>query len=315
MNANAVTKGWESAGGPSFRDPTVINARAGDFLFSVDAIGQPGVSWRVDGRWVSGAMLGGVLTSDVVPAVADAGRDQIELFGVGIDGALWWRPLVNPYAEVPWASLGGTILSKPAAIQVGDATYVFGVGLDRALWYQRVTADGASGWLSLGGVVLEDPAVLLDGGRVHVLVMGQDGALWARTLEGSAWSPWMSRGGLLTSSPTTIGGAGGGDVFVVGIDSAVWYRHVTAGRWDEWTSLGGLTTDSIGAARVLSGPAVVVQGLDRAIWIRRMVTGGWRSWERLDGWFLHGSPTIDGYEVFAREPSFNVIRATRVPFP
>ena len=168
--------------------------------------------------------MGGLLTSPVVPAEPDPQRSDVEVFGVGIDGAMWYSNLTSG-----WHPLGGVVTSAPAAAQLGTRTFVFAVGWDRALYYQELSGGVPSGWQALGGQIVSDPAVIVDGGILHVVGVGLDGALGPRQLAGAAWSDWQTLGGLVTSAPTAISRSSG-HVFAIGIDRAVWYRHVSGGQ-------------------------------------------------------------------------------------
>ena len=83
----------------------------------------------------------GVITSNPF-AVNDTSTNRIHTFVQGSDSALWenvfstspWSPSGNQ-----WHSLGGSILSTPAAAPIGSYTQTFVIGTDHALWQNTHT--------------------------------------------------------------------------------------------------------------------------------------------------------------------------------
>jgi hypothetical protein len=102
-----------------------------------------------------------------------------------------------------WTSLGGNVVSAPAAAVGADGRLrVFARRLDGTIWSRSFTNGAWSGWSSLGGATSGDPAAATDGtGRVYVVATGAGGSPWYRTLQGNQWLPWTSADG---------GHAGGG---------------------------------------------------------------------------------------------------------
>ena len=96
--------------------------------------------------------MGGLFTSPVVPAERDPQRSDVEVFGVGLDGAVWYSNLT-----FGWRSLGGVVTSAPAAAQLGNRTFVFAVGWDGGLYYLELSGGVPSGWQALGGQIFSDP--------------------------------------------------------------------------------------------------------------------------------------------------------------
>ena len=268
---------WYAVGGPYGSDPTSVHTPSAEFLFAVDPARQPWLHQRFGGQWSGSIAMGGLLTSPVVPAVPDPQRADVEVFGVGVDGAVWYSNLT-----FGWLSLGGLVTSAPAAAQLGDRTFVFAVGWDRALYYQELRGGVPLGWQALGGQIFSDPTVIVDGGNLHVVGVGSDGALWTQQLSGSTWSGWQTLGGLVTSAPTAISRPSG-HVFAIGVDRAVWYRQVSGGQWGGWTTLGGISTSEVALAQSRDGMMAFVVGVDGAMYHRMLTGGGWTWWASLGG--------------------------------
>jgi hypothetical protein len=268
---------WYTVGGPYNSDPTSVHTPAAEFLFAVDAARRPFLHQRTGGQWSGPIAMGGLITSPVVPAQPDPRRSDVEVFGVGIDRAMWYSNLTSG-----WHSLGGIVTSAPAAAQLGGRTFVFAVGWDRALYYQEIRGGVPSGWQGLGGQIVSDPAVIVDGEILHVVGTGIDGALWTRQLSGSTWSWWQTLGGLVTSNPTAISRPSG-HVFAIGIDRAVWYRAVSGGQWSGWTTLGGIARSEVALTDSREGMLAFVVGVDGAIYHRLLTGGGWTWWASLGG--------------------------------
>ena len=145
------------------------------------------------------------------------------MFVRGTDNALWHRWFDGNWSG--WESLGGVLMSDPAAVSWGpNRIDVFVRGTDNALWHRWFDGDW-SGWESLGGVLTSGPAVASWGSnRLDVFVRGTDNALWHRWFDGN-WSGWESLGGVLMSDPAAVSwGPNRIDVFVRGTGNALWHK-------------------------------------------------------------------------------------------
>ena len=178
---------WVPVGGPYVGDPAVITTdgpsplqQPSDVAFAVSPSGQPVFHERLAGGWSTATPLGGLLASDVAPAqtLGGPGPVDFEVFGIGVDGALWYRT-----RTAGWQSLGGAFNSEPTAVTFDGDTYVFAVGIDDALWYRTP----GTGWATLGGLITSDLGVTTDGNSLYVSGIGGDGALWTRRLTGTTW--------------------------------------------------------------------------------------------------------------------------------
>ena len=206
--------------------------------------------------------LGGRMASNPA-AVTHA--DTVNVFAVGLDGAMWTQQLIGA-SWSGWMSLGGIVISDLAVVSTSSGLFVFGIGADTAVWYQQLTDVGWSGWQSLGGIATSLPSVAADTNGVHVFARGGDYGLWYRTLAGGSWGPWIPRGGILISPPEVVASPSGLLAFAVGTDLGVWYQRFSGGSWTAWTTLGGVVASFPAAASHESGVHVFAVGTDGALW-------------------------------------------------
>ncbi len=158
-----------------------------------------GTSW---GAWIS---LGGGFMSG--PAAASWQEDQMLVFAIGLDGALWNKQWING-AWSDWASLGSpgvALNSTPAAVSRSPGKVdVFARGADGAIW-QRSHDSVWNPWVSLGGGFNSGPAVAAwHSSKLVLCATGMDNRPWFSEWNGTAWSPWAGRDGSLTSAPAMI---------------------------------------------------------------------------------------------------------------
>jgi hypothetical protein len=193
------------------------------------------------------------------------------------------------FPTVGWASLGGTLTSKPAvAAWSSNRLDVFVRGTDGQLWHKFWNGTGWSLWEPLGGRLYPGtgPAVASWGpGRLDVFAEGTDRQLYHRWYTSSGWSAWEPLGGVLTSGPAAASpGPGQVDVVVAGTDHGVWLTSFSAGRWTPWHSLGGQTTGDPAIAPFGGGRLdVFVDGTDGQLWHSFFVPGVFWGWESLGG--------------------------------
>ena len=288
--SSAVALGWSPLAGV-YSDATPRVLSNGNLLVQIADDGAPYVHVRTNGVWSGPLAAGGQFKSTVTPAAAlnQAQPATTELFGVGLDDAMWYRT-----GSTGWQSLGGGFISSPEAVVFGGVTYVFGIGRDNAVWYRTL----GSGWISLGGYATSDVAMTTDGSSLHLLVHGGDGALWTRQLAGSTWLPWQYLGGVIVSYPSTAFLSNAGYVFVIGADNALWYQRVQAGSWSGWQGLGGIALSAPAAAQDPNGGIdVFMVGADLAMYSRRLTASGWSPWQGLGGGF-RSAPGASATQVF-----------------
>ena len=157
------------------------------------------------------------------------------VFGIGHDNALRYRP---PAAG--WQSLGGYLVSTPAASTDGTNLYVSGVAADGALWNEAAVCQPDVVALALARWFhhLVRRLRLPQQQRIPVRDRWrQRGVVPAG--HGGTSSGWQPLGGIATSPPAATADFNGGvDVLVVGQDAAMWSQRLTAG-WATWQHLGG----------------------------------------------------------------------------
>ena len=280
---------WVRLGGPYGADPSVLTKC--NVVFAVRPNGAPSYHERIGGQWSAAIPLDGLLVSRVAPAEALVGSQDpnFEVFGNGIDGAVWYRTLHSG-----WQSLGGALRSDPTAVIFNGQTYVFGVGLDDAVWYRTPQ----TGWASLGGVLVSDLGVTTDGTSLYVTGVGIDEAIWARRMTGSTWRAWESLGGRVITAPVTTNADGTGYLFAIGRDGAVWYQGVTGGTWSGWYGLGGIAESAPAAIAHDNGDIdVFVVGIDLAMYWHHWNGSRWSGWHDRGGGFT-SNPVVTTTEVF-----------------
>ena len=290
-STRALALGWSPIGGPYGSDPTTLPTK--HLVFAVGQAGDPYFHEVINGQWSAARALGGQLESVIAPAEAilEPQPDGFEIFGVGVDGSMWYS------TRTPgWQPFGGAFISSPASVRYQGVTYVFGVGLDGSVWYR----SAASGWISLGGQIISDLAITADGSNLYVLGLGGDSAMWVQQLRPNlTWSGWGSLGGMLDSYATTTYDANTGYFFAVGTDGSVWYQSVTNGRWSGWYTLGGLAESAPAAIARAGVLDVFVLGGSLEMWSRRYTNAsGWSGW-RNDGGQFDSNPAATTSHVFA----------------
>jgi hypothetical protein len=192
--------------------------------------------------WLS---IGGKFLSE--PAVVTWGADRLDVFGIGMDGAMYHKAFAGN-AWFDWESLGGKFTSLPAAVASAVPGHsiddVFGIGMDGAMYSKFF--QGGLGWLPRerwalqGGKFLSPPVVVNSGrgsNREDIFGIGMDGAMYHQVY---GTTPWEPLGGKFMSSPAAVtGGPNRLDVFGIGMDSAMYYRSFRSNGWTVWESLGG----------------------------------------------------------------------------
>lgn len=270
---------------PTAADSCTVFARSGtDLTLTMDLRGsEPADVWQ--------NRDGGILTSS--PAAVSPAVDRVELFGRGLDNALWTNVQVDG-GWSGWSSLGGVLTSAPAAVShAPNAVHVFVRGLDRALWYRSRVGNAWTAWQSLGGILTSEiAAVSWSANRIDVFVRGADGAIWRRWWNGGAWAAWQSLGGSAASRPVAVARAPNRlDLFMRAADDTISWRAWNGTKWSDWTSLGGEVTDA--PAAVATGPSRIdlfARGSDGSLQTAFWNGAKWSSWASLGG-RLASSPT------------------------
>ena len=112
------------------------------------------------------------------PGAASRGAGQLDVFGQGLDTAIWHRSWKNGWSD--WLSLGGELTSGPAAVSWGPGRVdVVARGMDRAIWHIAFDNGSWGPWESLGGELSSGPAIASWGhGRLDIVACGMDSAMW-----------------------------------------------------------------------------------------------------------------------------------------
>ncbi len=232
------------------------------------------------------------------PAVVSWGAGRIDLFGRGVDGAIY-----HAYWDGSWhsfESLGGNFIYAPAASSWGPGRLdVFAIGTDGALYHNYW--DGAwHGWGErLGGVFTSAPAAVSSmPNHIDVVGRGSDNAIWHTYWDGS-WHGFDSLGGSFVSAPTISSWGVGGrlDVFAVGTDSGLWHDYWD-GNWHTWgdrlsiTFVSSPSATSWGVNRI----DVFARNSDNTIWHDYWDGTTWYTPESLGG-NLISAPAATAWEA------------------
>jgi hypothetical protein len=244
---------------------------------------------------LGGKIVGGPSAAWVSPGTLSP-TGGLAVFGRGPDNRLWWRHQTSS-GWSRWASLGGTITSRPtAAYWQGPESGILGVfarGADGAVWgrveYHVSGHTAWTSWSSYGGHLLTGtgPAVAFTHGRIFLAAVGTDRAVWVRHNSPSGWRPWHSIGGHTTVVPALATPADGVVVaFARGTTNTASYNEFhgqTAGVTAGWHSIGGTLTSGLTAIpnqveSAAAATSVFALGPDHQPWVD---TG---TWPALTGW-------------------------------
>jgi hypothetical protein len=223
--------------------------------------------------------LGGTFTSP--PVAVALGQDRLDVFGLGLDYALYHKvhaaaaPVGQQWSP-NWANLGGNFTSTPVVVSTGDDRIdLFGLGSDQGMLHRAWHGSGTTGTSPLPG-------------------SGQ-------------WSDWDELGGGFTSLPAVLpAGSGAFDVFARGLDFMVYHAIYTPGMPTDWRLLGGGLLGEPSAAsapiavRVHDGALVFVTGVDGAVWYTLFDGRVWKPWLSL-GPANRGAAATDAV-TFVSEP-------------
>jgi hypothetical protein len=197
--------------------------------------------------------LGGQLASNTGPAACSWSATHVAVFVQGSDGALWWRSTSDGNKWTAWASLGGKLISAPAATALSDGSQIglFVAGTDHAIWYKQSTSGKwDTSWHNLGGQLLAgtSPAAYNWGTtQIGWLVTGTDSQLFSNFVTGGGSSGYEAVGGVLTSSPSATSRAptlpNSIDVFArvssgqTSLLEQIGYNTVKSGTWSDWSPI------------------------------------------------------------------------------
>jgi hypothetical protein len=217
-----------------------------------------------------------------VTAAGHEGMASFIIFGQGTDHALWYTTCFADDEEDlncsgSWASLGGTITSRPSAVALDESTYsVYARGSDGAVWGRDHTEAGWGGWRRIGAVLLPGtgPAAAAPDG-IYLLVVGTDRQLYIQHVGVTGFT---AVGGQTTSAPALVSTSDSLVGLVRGDDDALWYCQFLTST-PGWRSLGGaLKTGTAGSVSFDTLHAYAVGDNDQ-IWQQSGLDSG--SWSQV----------------------------------
>jgi hypothetical protein len=211
------------------------------------------------------------------PAFVATDREQLEVWALGSDGALWQRS----FDGLAWGAWSATppppagAASAPALAYRGrDITSMAIRGADGAIYHRSRVGARWSPWENLGGASADAPAITADvqRGRVDVWIRGSDSQLWHQQWSGSRWAGWRMNGGSppggLRSAPAAVARGDTVDIVAQGADGHAWHRTWHTGR-NEWSVVAGETGWTSLGRQTGAAPAISAFGSDqRHFWLR-----------------------------------------------
>ena len=264
--------------------PGAANAEGTNYLFYTATDGTVQMKSLETGLY---AAAGGHLVSApsaIVTAVGHEGMAEFIVFGRGTDNALWYTTCFvedeekNFSCSGSWASLGGTITSRPSAVILDGDTYsVYARGSNGAVWGRDHTEAGWGGWHQIGGALLSGtgPSAAAAPDGIYLLVVGTNKQLYIQHV---GVTEFTAAGGQTTSTPALVSTSDSLVGFVRGADNALWY-HQFLSTTPGWHSLGGaLKTGTAGSVSGDTPYAYGVGGNDQ-IWQHSGLDGG--SWSQV----------------------------------
>jgi len=249
---------------------TLHVARCGPVEGDVQVRSGDGSSWS---GWQS---IGGRTLSE--PALSSWGGNRLDVFVLGLDGAIWHRG-GQAGALGAWETLGGMLTSAPSAVSWGvNRIDVFARGMDGSLYANAWTGTGWRGWLRVPSLLSSAPeAAVRAPGVIDVFTRGIDNAMYHLVWSGqSVLFFWERLGGGFTAAPAAISWGGGRlDVFGRGLDGALWSSYWSGSGWSGWYPLGGqLRSAPDAASRGFDSWDVLVEGIDGRFYLRSWTGAG-----------------------------------------
>ncbi|HKQ92216.1 MAG TPA: hypothetical protein VJZ77_16270, partial [Blastocatellia bacterium] len=173
-----------------------------------------------------------VQVNRAAPAVASWDKGRLDIFGVGLDKAMYHKAWANAwYPSTGWEPHGGGFTGQLAVESWGiNRLDIFGVGLDKAMYhksFENIWQQVA--WEHLGGQFSSQPVVASWGGRrLDIFGLGSDQVIWHKAWD-NVWLPsqsaWESLGGQFISAPAVASwGPGRLDIFSVGLNKAMYHK-------------------------------------------------------------------------------------------
>jgi hypothetical protein len=240
------------------RDVLLVPSNRLDILCLGEVFDMYYTDWNnIEGVWPTtpgtpGAAesLGGTFASP--PAAVAVGSDNLEVFGLGLDYAVYHKSydaakLVNGSHWSPaWERLGGNFTCTPVVVSDSDTRIdLFGLDLDHSMVHRTRNGATWTDWEALGGCFASPPVVLsAGGGKFDIFARGADFMVYHLILDPSVPGAWALLGGGLLAEPTAASAPAAVRirdrlyVFVVGADGAMWRTWFDGKLWKPWTSIG-----------------------------------------------------------------------------
>jgi len=274
-------KGVQACGGDANNPvPSSVGAARTDSNISIVVRGSDDAVWlRSINPDTAYQSLGGQIQYG--PALASSSGDRLDLFVVGMNGALFHRAGSANGPWNPWESLGGILTASPAVVSFTSNTLdIYGRGADGQLWTIGWTGTGWSQWSPVGGLLTSGPgaAVDRDTGRATVGVRDGRGNLQELRFGASGPGGYVDTGTPICAAPAYATRVGDGDATTIASRNKDGSLSV-GGTW-----LGGYATSA--PALVLdptgTGVSAFVRGGNNALWLYRGTPGA-GSWTSLGG--------------------------------
>ena len=250
---------------------------------------------------------GTVITTGSHPGAAASGS-QIRVFGRGSNDELY-TVTYNGSTWGNWGSLGGTIVSAPAACSMSSGNYaVFTRGTNSAVYTIWLQNGSWSAWYDAGGGTYYGPGCASWGSNdIFAFAVGTTGALYyVQYYPSSGWSAWRSLSGACYSDPSVCScGSLNVHAFVRGSTGQVYQCQTGNGSSWTWQALGGpVMMSGTGPSACCSGSVYHVFVVNSNTVYHMSYSGAWSGWENLCG-VATSSPascvTADGHvHVFVR---------------
>jgi hypothetical protein len=215
--------------------------------------------------------LGGTFMS--TPAAIAREDDRVDIFGVGMNRAMYTKSIVGSEVGSEWHPLGGVFTSAANVVsQKPGQLDLFARGSDFTLRHNQLNGSEWFGWQNLGGNLASPPVAVSWGeNRIDVFAIFNDRALWHTWWDGQIWNAWEKLGGQYSEEPgVATWGPGRLDVFVLGdpqlsgkkpADRDIYHHWFSEGAWSPPSAMKSANPNHA----VFGGPTVVSSGPNRLL--------------------------------------------------
>jgi hypothetical protein len=236
------------------------------------------------------------------PATASRGPGDAYIFARAADGAILERHLSGG-TWTPWASLGGSATSGPAAVALQKWIYVFARDPQGRVAWNRLETSGAwAGWRDAGGFTTSAPAAATrrnDGQVIDLAVKAADGSMttFAYALITNTFTSWTNRAWTITAAPAVSSPtAGTTQLWGRTTDGAAQMQAFDGNQWLAPQSFGGALVGAPAAVSRATGFVnLYARSTDNAVWMRSWsASAGWNNWAPLDTRAVESAPAGAG---------------------